>query len=429
MKKKTDRKSDVARTLGIDRSSGRKRGLRRWLVVILLLTGAGTTGLLLKRSDTANGIEYTTQAARSGNLLITVTATGNLEPTNQVEVGSELSGIVRSVEADFNDRVKVRQVLARLDTSKLEAQVLQSRASLESAKARVLQARATVREAESNLARLRKVRELSGNRTPSQYDIDAAEAKLERAMADKSAARADVSQAKASLEVNETDLSKAEIHSPVNGVVLSRSVEPGQTVAASLQAPVLFTLAEDLSRMELHVDVDEADVGQVREGQEAVFTVDAYPDRVFRAVITQVRFGSETTDGVVTYETVLKVDNADLSLLPGMTATAEITVKKVENSLLVPNAALRFTPPKGKKKASNAGLLKALLPGRPRREAQKESKEAPNSKEQHVWTLRSGAPVPISISTGATDGTMTEVTGGHVKAGMALVVDSAGAGQ
>lgn len=429
MEKKTAQTSDVDVSLGIDGSSHRGRGIKRWLALLVLAAAAAAVVLTLKMSGSADGFKYTTQEVRSGDLLVTVTATGNLEPTNKVDVGSELSGIIRSVGVDFNDTVKVNQVLARLDTSKLEAQVLQSRASLESAKAKVLQAQATVREVKSNLARLRKVRELSGNRTPSQYEIDAAEAALERALADEANAHANVSQAKAALEVNETDLSKTVIHSPINGIVLTRSVEPGQTVAASLQAPVLFTLAEDLTQMELHVDVDEADVAQVREGQEAVFTVDAYPDRVFKAMITQVRFGSETTDGVVTYKAVLRVNNGDLSLRPGMTATADITVKEVKDALLVPNAALRFTPPEGKKSAANAGLFRVLLPRPPREEAHKGSKQGAHSREQSVWTLRDGALVPVPVSTGATDGTMTEVSGGGVRPGMALVVDAARAGK
>jgi HlyD family secretion protein len=194
------------------------------------------------------------------------------------------------------------------------------------------------------LERLQYLSKISGNRAVSVHDLDAAKAALARARADEAAARASVDLARATLEVNETDLSKAVIYSPINGIVLTRSVEPGQTVAASFQAPVLFTLAEDLSMMELHVDVDEADVGQVQEGQRAVFTVDAYPDRSFPAHIRQVRYGSKTVDGVVTYETILVVDNSDLSLRPGMTATADIVVKEIENTILIPNAALRYKP-------------------------------------------------------------------------------------
>jgi HlyD family secretion protein len=390
--------------------------------------GVAIAGLVLARTDQPDGTHYRTEKARRGDLVVTVTATGNLEPTNQVDVGSELSGTVRSVEVDYNHRVKVGQVLARLDSSKLEAQNLQSKAALASAKAKVLQAQATVKEATSNLKRLRQVRKLSGNTSPSPYEIDAAEAALDRAKADEAGARAAVSEARAVLETNETDLKKAVICSPINGVVLSRSVEPGQTVAASLQAPVLFTLAEDLTQMELHVDVDEADVGQVREGQGATFTVDAYPDRTFQARITQVRYGSETNGGVVTYETVLKVENTDLSLRPGMTATADITVRKVEEVLLIPNAALRFTPPAPAegKPASGRGLLDALLPHPRRRESRKRSGNTGSRNQQRVWTLQEGQLVPVAVTTGVSDGTLTEVTGGDVSSGMPVVVDTVG---
>jgi HlyD family secretion protein len=393
-----------------------------------VIIGAVIAGLVLARTNQPDGTPYRTEKARRGDLIVTVTATGNLEPTNQVDVGTELSGTVRSVNADYNDTVTLGQVLARLDTLKLEAQNLQYKAAVASAKAKVLQAQATVKEARSNLKRLRKVRELSGNKSPSQCDIDAADAALDRATADEASAKAAVSQAQAVLKANETDLQKAIIRSPINGVVLGRNVEPGQTVAASLQAPVLFTLAEDLSQMELHVDVDEADVGQVREGQAATFTVDAYPDRTFQAQITQVRCGSETTDGVVTYETVLKVDNTDLSLKPGMTATADITVQKVEDVLLIPNAALRFTPPAPaeRKTASGGGLLNALLPHPRRRQSQRRHANTISYDEQRVWTLREGQLVPVVVTTGATDGTLTEITAGDVSPGAPFVVDTVG---
>ena len=278
--------------------------------------------------NTADKVEYKTETVQRGNLIVSVATTGTLQPTNQVEVGSELSGIIRTVEADYNDFVKIGQVLARLDTSRLEAQVQQSKASLEASIAKVRQVKATVKEAGLSLDRLKRVGELSGSRLSSQHDIDAAEATLERSLADETAARASVSQAEANLRIVQTDLSKAVIYSPIKGIVLKRSVEPGQTVAASLQAPVLFTLAEDLTKMELRVDVDEADVDKVKKDQKATFTVDGYPDRIFTAQITQVRFGSKIVSGVVTYETVLKVDNSDLSLRPGMTATASIVINQ-----------------------------------------------------------------------------------------------------
>ena len=414
--------TNVAKILGVEHSKGRGKRWVGWFLLVLLIASGLISGFAVKNRAATPSTQFKTQEAKRGDLVVTVTATGNLEPTNQVDAGSELSGTVRSVTVDYNDRVKVNQVLARLDTTKLEAQSQKYKAELASAKAKVLQAQATVREAKSKLARYKQVRELSGNKVPSQYELEAAEAALDRASADEAVAQAVVTQARATLEANETDLAKSVIRSPINGVVLIRNVEPGQTVAASLQAPVLFTLAEDLAQMELHVDVDEADVGLVKEGQKAVFTVDAYPERTFKARITQVRFGSESTDNVVTYETVLKVDNTDLSLRPGMTATADITVKKKEGVILIPNAALRFKPLESKRQSSRRGILGALLPGPPRRREQNTGGSSGNQNQQRVWTLRDGRLVPVRITTGASDGSLTEITEGQVRPGMRLVV-------
>ncbi|MFO7556670.1 MAG: efflux RND transporter periplasmic adaptor subunit [Desulfobacterales bacterium] len=272
---------------------------------------------------------------------------------------------------------------------------------------------------------------MSNNMVPSQRDLDVAQATLHRAKAVEATARAQVTQAQAALEADETDLSKAVIHSPINGIVLTRNVEPGQTVAASFQAPVLFTLAEDLTQMELHVDADEADVGQVTEGQEAVFSVDAHPGRTFPARITQVRYGSQTINGVVTYKTVLIVDNSDLSLRPGMTATADIFVKKVENAILLPNAALRFNPSIKEKEAPSDGgsLINKLLPRRPRSQSKQRKDSTGDNKLQQVWTLRDGKLLAIAVRVGATDGRMTEVTSGDIKPGMPLVVDTKRSGR
>jgi HlyD family secretion protein len=426
MKSSTNPESDIRQTLGIDQPPGGKKALKKWLVLALLAIGGTIMALVWNGSEESKRMDYQTQRAQRGNLTVTVTATGTLEPTNQVDVGTEVSGTVETVDVDYNDQVKVGQVLARLDISKLQAQVLQSKAALESARAKVLEAQATVNETGYELARLKRVWELSDNKVPSQHELDAAEAALDRARADAASTKAQVSEAQATLEFNETVLSKAVIRSPINGMVLARSAEPGQTVAASLQAPVLFTLAEDLTQMELHVDVDEADVGQVKKGQEAFFTVDAYPDRNFPARVTQVRFGSKTVAGVVTYETVLNVDNSDLSLRPGMTATADITVKKVENAILVPNAALRFTPPIKEKEATSDGgsLVSKLLPHRPRRPPKRPEGAATGQKQERVWTPRDGQLIAMTVTTGATDGSMTEVTSGDVEPGMELVVDT-----
>jgi HlyD family secretion protein len=424
-------KSAIVATLARGAASRRRPWLKKLPVAIaLLVLGAGAL-FWWQRATPAAVPQYKTEAAQRGDLKVIVTATGTLAPVNQVQVGSELSGIVKSVEVDYNDRVKVGQVLARLDTAKLATQVLQSRASLEAARGKVLQTRATVAETSRNLERLQSVLEISQGRAVSKHDLEAAQAALDRARADQSSAEASVKQSEAVLKTIEADLAKAVIVSPINGVVISRSVEPGQTVAASLQAPVLFALAEDLAKMELHVDVDEADVGQVKEGQAATFTVDAYPERTFPARISQVRYGSKTVGGVVTYETLLEVDNSDLSLRPGMTATANITVKEVHDALLAPNAALRFMPPvknnvNNAKNQGGASVLSRLFP-RPRHNApvKKELNTRGTKKAQRVWVVQDGNLISLPVSTGATDGTATEITGGDLQPGRELVVDIA----
>jgi len=434
MKAKSDKtdevaeNAEIARTLELNSAPGGFGWLRRWRIPVLVIAAVifiAAAVIMWRVSHTSGAVRYETREVQRGNLTVTVTATGTLEPTNSVEVGSELSGTVKSVEADFNDRVKVGRILARLDTEKLEATITQHRASLEAAKAKVLQAEATVAETRAKLNQFKQVWKLSNGKVPSQTEMDAAEAAFARAKADLANCRAAVSQAQATLSASETDLSKSIIRSPVNGIVLNRSVEPGQTVAASMTTPVLFTLAEDLAKMELQVDVDEADVGKIREGQKAAFTVDAWPDRTFEAQVVQTRYGSQTTEGVVTYTTVLKVDNSDLSLRPGMTATASITVNSVENAVLLPSAALRFTPPvQEEEKKSSGGLVSMLLPRPPRFKATERENAAGSKKQQDVWILREGRPVAVPVTVGATDGVMTEIRAGDLQPGMAVVVDS-----
>jgi len=428
MKGKKDSESDIKKVLGIGKSSKRKISIIRWIILLFIITGITITVTLLRDSEKVNSIEYKTMEGKRGDLTVTVTATGTLEPINHVEVGSELSGIIKSVEVDFNERVKAGQVLARLDTEKLQAQVVQSEAALESAKAKVLEAQATIAETQSRLNRLKQLYKLSNQEIPSQNEMDAAEAAFKRAQASEAIAKAQVSEAKAHLVANKTDLSKALILSPINGIVLNRNVEPGQTVAASLQAPVLFILAEDLTQMELHVDVDEVDVVHVKEGQDAIFTVDSYTDRRFQATVTQVRFAPQTTEGVVTYEAILITDNSDLLLRPGMTAAADIVVSKVEDAILVPNASLRFNPNaiESQNTRENRNLLTMLLRRRPRRHPssnQQKTKPPNNDKQRLVWILKDKKPVAIPIKIGSTDGFMTEVIEGDIEPGLPLLVD------
>jgi HlyD family secretion protein len=402
---------------------------RRWLwlaAAVLLVLGAWL--LFFRSGDKAAEIHYKTEPVAVGMLVVKVSATGNLQPTNQVDVGSELSGIVDKVFVDENDWVKKGQALAQLDLSKLQDAVARSRASLAAAEAQMLQAQATVAETRAALARFREVARLSGGKVPSKSEMDTAEANLKRAEANEASSRASITQARANLKSDETNLTKATIRSPIDGVVLARKVEPGQTVAASFQAPVLFTLAEDLAKMELQVDVDEADVGQVKVGQKATFSVDAWPGREYSAVITRVGYGSQVKDGVVSYLTVLEVGNDDLSLRPGMTGTAEITTLTREQALLVPNAALRFTPaaPDAAQKQSRGSVMSFLMPRRSRPTPKSEPVKRGAAR---VWVLRDGQPVPLDVRAGASNGRVTEITGGELKAGMQVITETVSAPQ
>jgi HlyD family secretion protein len=411
----------VSERLGVGHTHFTFGHLTRWLISGVIVLALVATGVFVwNRAEHAKAIQYVTQAVTRGDLRVTITATGNLAPTNQVQVGSELSGIVMRVDVDYDQRVKAGQVLAQLDTTKLEAQINQVEAALNAARARVQQSVATEEEARAALSR---AEQLAAQQLIARSDFDSARATYQRAAADHASALASVAQTEATLQANRTDLGKMTIRSPINGVVLARAIERGQTVAASFQAPVLFTLAEDLTKMELDVDVDEADVGAVKPGQEASFSVDAYPDRTFTAHVAAVRLGSQKTENVVTYKTVLYVDNTDLLLRPGMTATAEVVVRHATGVVLVPNAALRFVPPaQAPAPASGGSLVTRLLPRRPAR-TPPESVNAPG-RRQRVWVMRDGEPVAVSITVGATDGRMTEVTSGDLQPDMALIVES-----
>jgi HlyD family secretion protein len=367
---------------------------------------------------------YVTEPVTRGNLVVKATANGTLQPTNKVDIGSELSGTVARVLVDVNDRVKKGQVLAELDTSRLTDQVARSRAGLEVAQANVRQALATMQEASDNLKRLQQVSRLSGGKVPSQSELATAEATLARARSALASAQASVADARAAASADQTNLRKASIRSPIDGVVLSRSVDPGNAVAASLQAVTLFTLAEDLTRMKLDVNVDEADVGMVKNGQKASFTVSAYPSREYPAVITRVSYGSTTKDNVVTYVAELQVDNQDLSLRPGMSATATIFAAERNDVMLAPNAALRFTPesmPQAPADNASSSLVSKLMPRMPR-QAQRQARTTIAAARQ-LWVLENGRPVAVPVVPGVSDGRMTEVSSNILKPGMRVIVE------
>ncbi|HXK22585.1 MAG TPA: efflux RND transporter periplasmic adaptor subunit [Myxococcota bacterium] len=385
------------------------------LVVLALLALVGLRALQTPRTS------YRTESAKQGDLVVTVTATGPLQPTEQVDVGSELSGTLRTVAVSYNDHVQAGQVLARLDTTRLEAQALQARASLASAEASLDEARATEKEASAQQDRLQRLREISNAKLPSESEFATARSVATRALGAVRSAEAAVEQARATLDVAQTDLSRAEIRSPIDGVVLVANARPGQTVAASLQAPVLFTLAGDLTKLHLDLSVDEADVGKVHEGQSVHFNVDAWPVRTFDGKIEQVHFGARTQAGVVSYAAIAAVENPELLLRPGMTATAEIEVEHDAQVMLVPNAALRFEPPE--REASSAHGLAWFVPDKHRFDVS--PSDAARDGAPHVWELQGGNLRRVAVEPIGSDGTWTGVRPGTVEDGAHLVVDTA----
>ncbi len=284
---------------------------------------------------------WRTTPVESGDIRVAISATGTLSAISTVTIGSQVSGQVTDVLVDFNDKVVKDQVIARIDASTYEAQINQGNAQVASARASLRQAQATLANAEADY---RRKSELGAQQLVAKSDIDLARAARDQARAQVNSAQAQIRQQTASTETSRINLGRTVIRSPVDGVVLTRTIEPGQTVAASLQAPELFTIAEDLSKMKIELAVDESDIGQVKAGQAVSFTADAFPDRQFRGVVEQVRLSATTTNNVVTYPVVVTVDNADGTLLPGLTVNAEIEVSKRDGILKVANAALRYKP-------------------------------------------------------------------------------------
>jgi HlyD family secretion protein len=413
---------DIKETLGI--TAGRNRWNRYVYALVVLVLVLGIAGLLVSRRSAAaakSAEHYRTETARTGDLTVTVTATGQLKPTRTVDVGSQVSGIVDAVNVKYNDIVKKGEILAKINTEKLDAQVQQDQAVLDSSVAKVEDAKVTVAQSDAQYRRDLDARERSKTyQIVSQQDLESDKATYDHAVVSVKTAEAAVIQAKDNLKIDETNVEWATIMSPVDGMVLSRSVEPGQTIAASFQVTTLFEIAEDLRKMILDVNIDEADVGKVKVGQHALFTVDAYPGQQFPGTITIIRYSSTTTNNVVTYLAEISVDNGQMLLRPGMTATATITVQSVHNALLVSNHALRFLPSSGDENASSGSFLMAP-PG------MDQSASAPSTaalNNPRVWVVRDGRPSPIPVAVGATDGKLTEIRSGQVTQGMPLIVEA-----
>ncbi|MBJ6985389.1 efflux RND transporter periplasmic adaptor subunit [Luteimonas sp. MC1750] len=310
------------------------------IVAIVIALGAGGWYVTQRNADAQAGT-WRTVEVEQGDIRVAISATGTLSAISTVVVGSQISGQVTEVLVDFNDKVEQGQVLAKIDPSSYQAQIEQGSAQIASARASLAQAQASLRNAELDH---RRKAELGARQLVSRSDIDLARAALDQARAQVASAQAQIGQQTAATQTTRINLGRTVIRSPVDGIVLTRTIEPGQTVAASLQAPELFTIAEDLSKMKIELAVDEADIGQVQAGQRVSFTADAFADRQFSGVVDQVRLSATNTSNVVTYPVVVTVDNSDGTLLPGLTVNAEIEVSRRDGVLKVSNAALRYKP-------------------------------------------------------------------------------------
>ncbi len=360
---------------------------KRWLgtVVVLLVIGALGAGYWMRRDD--NAPQYQTAAVTRGDLTQAVTATGQLNPVVNVQVGSQISGMIQKLFVDFNSTVTGGQVVAQIDAATY-------RANLHATEGELASARAVLELAQLNE---RRVKELVTNQLVSQSDYD-------KALADLHQAEATVKIREAAREKAQVDLDRCTIYSPVDGIVISRSVDVGQTVAASLSAPTLFVIANDLTKMQIDANVAEADIGNVETGQAVDFTVDAYPNRTFQGAVVQVRNSPTNVQNVVSYDTVIGVTNPDLKLKPGMTANISIIIARRENALRIPNAALRFRPADASPPAAGS----------------KRDRSAPRT----VYILdRTGKPQPVPVKLGLNDGVFTEVIEG-LKEGDQLITSA-----
>lgn len=423
MSENKNNKKDTEALLG---SVGIKPVYKRistWICLVLI-AGIAYGAWHWYEGSKANKVSYVTSKAEKGNLAVEVSANGTIQPVRTVSIGSELSGIVRNVAVDVNDHVKAGEILIELDDTKLRASVERAKATLELSKASLAEAKATFKEAQAKLARLNEVRRLSGGKSPSKTEIDSQEALVSRAEASVKSAEAKIVDSEEALKSAQSDLSKTKIKSPIDGIVLTRKVENGYAVAASLQAVELLTIATDMKELELQVNVDEADVGAVKPGQKAYFTVSAYPDKKFPADITKVAFGSTQTDNVVTYVTYLAVKNPDLALRPGMTATANIQTVAIKDGLLVPNTALRFKPTaEAEKKAPSMSMFGPPMHNRKQKTAGTVSSSSMSSKPGTVYIVKDGLPKEVPLVIGVSDGKVTQVLEGDLKPGQEIIID------
>jgi HlyD family secretion protein len=397
----------IETALALDQHGGARRQPRRWrYAVAAIIVAAIVAAAYSWFGQSAPEIRYTTVPVETGALTVEVSATGTLQPLTQVDISSELSGVVRSVAVNENQNVKKGDVLAVLDTTRLSAQIERAEASAKAAEAKVADTKTTLRETDKALAR---ATQLSSRGMVADQALETATAARDRADSAVAMAEANLAIALAELKLQQADLEKSTIYAPIDGIVLTRSVDPGQTVASSLQAPVLFVIAADLRKMELKAAVDEADIGGVKPGQNAYFTVDAFPDRRFDADIRDIAFASVTTEGVVTYDARLDVDNAELLLRPGMTATVAVITREAEGILTVPSSAFRFQPSTARQ--NRGWSLRDLFMPRMRMGGPRQ-RPAASDGGRTLFVLENGKPRAVQVKTGSTDGEKVEIVSG-----------------
>ena len=375
-----------------------RRATLWWFIVIIAVAAVAGWLFFFRSGDSA--VQYKTAKVERGAITATVSATGKVNAVVTVQVGSQVSGTIQKLFADYNSPVKKGQIVAQIDPALFEAQVAQARGKLISDQANVEKAKVAVIDAKRNLSRME---ELLGKNLIAQSDKDTAQTAFDTAVAGQKAAEAQVVEDQASLDLAEANLRYTTIISPVDGIVISRNVDVGQTVAASLQAPTLFTIAKDLTEMQVDSSVDEADIGQVKVGQEASFTVDAYPSSPFHGTVHDVYNQPLIVQNVVTYDAIIRVKNPDFKLKPGMTANITITVGHKEDVIKLPNAALRYRPEK------QAGTAAQSRPER--------------ADTSEVWVLKKGRAVPVRVTLGLSDGSFTEVTSGDLSPGDEVITD------
>jgi len=379
--------------------------MKKIVIGIVLAAVVAFAGYMFYKKD--NGVPpYRTAKVEKGEIVDAIAATGNINAVTTVSVGSQVSGTIQQIFVDFNARVAKGQVIALIDPRLLEAAVVQARGSVGNAKANLERAQVGVIDTERTN---RRNRELIKDGFVAQADVDSSQTAWEQALAQKRSAEAALQQAMGALKVAETNLEYATIRSPVDGIVISRNVDVGQTVAASFQTPTLFSIAQDLTKMQVDTNVDESDIGRAALGQAVSFTVDAWPEKTFTGEVTQVRNSPIVTQNVVTYNVVVRVDNRELLLKPGMTANVSIEVRKFGDVLKIPNAALRYRPTAKGAEAESAG----------KRQGGGKAKEAGG---QRVYLLgEDGKPVPVRVKAGVSNGTFTVLEEGDLKEGDLLV--------